>query len=176
MGLIQKLKKTFFREKLEKDPRINYDFDEEDREKALLRRQANKIRKQKLEMLNTKLRTMKQKLEERALIEQISDIENDLYDDDEEEEDQETSTEDMIIKQVLQGVFNKTDLPPKYPGVDALDQIDQEIETISEEQRTSNEEEIRHIVANLPLALKGFIKNTDNTTLNRIVQLIKVQK
>lgn len=174
----------FFKSKKREKPDGSHDFNDNDRQKAYITRQANKLRKAKLEILNTKLKDLRQKMEEEALREQINSIENDLYGEEEEaEEDEEPeSFEEKIglkfVEHLLSGKKGSYPLPnyPEAEHFDGIDSLPPMPPPPQPKESKLNEKEIRGILERLPFAAKAYIKHCDMPTLERMIQLIKEGK
>jgi hypothetical protein len=75
-----------------KDKRQNHEFTQEDSETGVLKREYNKIQKEKLQLYREKLEMMKEDLEHRRALQQQNHLEELMQEDEEEEDDDE---EDM---------------------------------------------------------------------------------
>lgn len=148
------------------DPRVNHDFDDEDRRKANIARKLKKIQKTKLEIYDKKLKELKQLQEEKHLQDQIRRLEKQIYDfedeDEENDEEEDSSWEERFGEQIIDSIFFKKEVPKPA----AVPQDLPEIPALDEAQ-------LRAIVKKLPGQVKDFIAVTDYGSLMSLVKLIK---
>jgi len=107
-------------------------FDDDARLKSALTRKANKLRKQRLDLLENRMENLRAKQEEQLLHEQIADMEDQILgneEDYEEEayEEEDNNIEDMFFKNIMKA-FSQNMTPQPTPKDNPV------VEDYSEEQ------------------------------------------
>jgi len=160
-----------FSERKSKRP-INYEFTEEDRQNGAMKTNYIKLQKKRLKMLNEELNNLEIQQRERQLEDQIERMKSKLYDRDDEDEDEDDfngSVEDQIGQQLLLNLFGNM----KRGGGNTPTSNTAQMPPPPAPPGRYDEEQLRQIKTRLPKPIKEYIKNTDEASLSRLIELIK---